>query len=621
MKHLLHTFLIAFVCLTATVRANSDTLTILHVNDTHSCLAPLGPRTSTLEGTQGGIARAATFIGMMRQTYPNLMLLHAGDLFVGDLFFNKYFGVPELQLMQSLGFDAMAVGNHEFDLTPAILDTALSNAFPSGGFPLVSANTVLEHPDVQHLKTFIKPYTIKQVGNVKVGIFGMTTPATNLLSQPAPAFIDTNIIQIAAAMVDTLQSQDCNVVICLSHLGLDLDKLVAQYVPGIDAIIGGHDHYSFSHALPVVNPAGDTTWIAQAGSQYKNIGMVQLVVDSNQVRLMQSSVVPLDQSIPEEPTVRATVQMLIAGIEQTYGAVYSQRISTVGEFFEEEADSLMFNGYRDTPVGNLVTDAYKAATGAQIAIQPGGSTAQPLYAGPLVPADVFRTVGYGFNTENGLGYHLVTFEMRGAALMAGIEFGLSGIEQNDEFFIQASGLTYTYNARRPPFSRLVDARVGTVPLDPAATYSIATNYLVLLVLSQLQIPFSNPHVFSGDTTEFQVLTAYISQFDTLRPIPRQRILSPVKEITSTPREFRLDQNYPNPFNPATRIVFYLTEKAPTNLIIFNLLGQEVVTLVNSTLDSGQHEIAFNAYNLPSGVYLYRLQSGNLVQSRKMLLMK
>lgn len=612
---------IALVCIAGRAWGNPDTLTILHVNDTHSCLAPLGPRTSTLEGTQGGIARAATFVGMMRQTYPDLMLLHAGDVFVGDLFFNKYFGVPELQLMQSLGFDAMAVGNHEFDLTPAILDTALSNAFPSGGFPLVSANAVLEHPDVQHLKTFIKPYTIKLVGSLKVGIFGMTTPSTNILSQPYPAFIDTNIIQIAAAMVDTLQSQNCNVIICLSHLGVDLDKLVAQYIPGINAIIGGHDHYLFSHALPVVNPVGDTTWIAQAGAHYKNIGMVQLLVNNGDAKLLQSSVYHLDQTIPEEPTVKATIQDLIAGIEQTYGPVYSQRITIAKEFFDEEADSLMFDGYRDTPVGNLVTDAYRAATGAQIAIQPGGSTAQPLYAGPLVAADAFRTVGYGFNTENGLGYNLVTFEMTGAALAAGLEFGLAGIEQNDEFFIQASGLTYTYNANQPPFSRLVSARVGSIPLDPNATYSIATNYFVLLVLSQLQIPFSNPHVFSGDTTEFQVLAGYISQFDTLRPIRRERILSPVKEIMANAREFRLDQNYPNPFNPSTRIVFNLAEEGPASLIVYNLLGQEVATIVNGKLNSGRHELAFDARNLPSGVYLYRLQSGNLVQTRKMLLMK
>ena len=97
------------------ISAQADTLTILHVNDTHSCLAPLAPRTTALEGTIGGIARAATVIGMNKMQEKNVLTLHAGDFSIGDLFYNLYFGVPELQLMKSMGFDAMTVGNHEFD--------------------------------------------------------------------------------------------------------------------------------------------------------------------------------------------------------------------------------------------------------------------------------------------------------------------------------------------------------------------------------------------------------------------------------------------------------------------------------------------------------------------------
>ncbi|MDT3695989.1 MAG: hypothetical protein ROY99_06310 [Ignavibacterium sp.] len=91
--------------------AQTDTITILHINDTHSCLAPLGPRTAGLAGTQGGISRAASIIGMTKMTEQNVLTLHSGDAFVGDFFFNKFFGVAEFQLMASLGFDAMAIGN------------------------------------------------------------------------------------------------------------------------------------------------------------------------------------------------------------------------------------------------------------------------------------------------------------------------------------------------------------------------------------------------------------------------------------------------------------------------------------------------------------------------------
>ena len=101
--------------------ARPATITLLHVNDTHSHLDAWGPKDRHLDGTLGGMAKAASVIAAVRATEPNVLLLHAGDVFHGDLFFNEYFGVPELQLMKQLGFDAMAVGNHEFDFGPDVL--------------------------------------------------------------------------------------------------------------------------------------------------------------------------------------------------------------------------------------------------------------------------------------------------------------------------------------------------------------------------------------------------------------------------------------------------------------------------------------------------------------------
>ncbi len=234
-----NTIITLLVITMLTSMSSADTLTIIHVNDTHSNLAPGGSRDKNLQGTIGGIARAATYIGMTKQQFPNTLVLHAGDIYIGDLFFQKYYGVAELQLMAQLGFDAMTVGNHEFDLTPSTLQTALDTAFAAGiPFPLLSANLILENDSVKGLKKYIQPSVVKTVGGLKVGIFGLTTPETNLLSLPAPAVLDTNIIQIAMAQVAELKAKNCNVIILLSHLGLDLDKIVAQYVDGINLIVG-----------------------------------------------------------------------------------------------------------------------------------------------------------------------------------------------------------------------------------------------------------------------------------------------------------------------------------------------------------------------------------------------
>ena len=122
------------------LEARPATITLLHVNDTHSHLDAWGPKDRHLEGTVGGMAKAASVIAAVRASEPNVLLLHAGDVFHGDLFFNQYFGVPELQLMKQLGFDAMAVGNHEFDFGPDVLAGSLAAAFGDGTLPLLSAN-------------------------------------------------------------------------------------------------------------------------------------------------------------------------------------------------------------------------------------------------------------------------------------------------------------------------------------------------------------------------------------------------------------------------------------------------------------------------------------------------
>src|SRR5512143_3733639 len=162
--------------------AQGTTITLLHVNDTHSHLDAVGPKDADLNGTLGGIARAATMIGTVRATEENVLLLHAGDVFQGDLFFNAYFGVPEFQLMKSLGFDAMTVGNHEFDFGPEVLRDVLATAFAGGSFPLISAN--LDMSQFTDLETWITPSVTKTVGGVKIGIFGLTIP-NNPTNQPA----------------------------------------------------------------------------------------------------------------------------------------------------------------------------------------------------------------------------------------------------------------------------------------------------------------------------------------------------------------------------------------------------------------------------------------------------
>lgn len=603
--------------------AQTDTLTILHVNDTHSCLTPLGPRDEFLKGSRGGIARAAAFIGMNKLTESNVITLHAGDVFIGDIFFNVFFGVAELQLMNSIGFDAMTLGNHEFDLTPTTLNTVLQNSFtPDEGFPFLSANFILPDDTLQILKEYVKPFIIKQVGNIKVGIFGLTTPETNLLSFPAPVLFDTNIVQIAANMIDSLMVQECDVIICLSHLGFELDKVLASYIPYIDVIIGGHDHYKFEEPFSIHQKIGKTTYIVQADAFYSTVGKMKLAVSENNISLLSYELIPLDENIPEEEGVNTLLSDLINQVENTYGALFTEQIGYAEAKFDEVANPIE-NGFSDTPIGNLVTDAFKEKTGTDIAIQPGGSTAQPIFAGPIVADDVFRTVGYGFNTVNGLGYRIVTFKMTGLDILSGLEFGLSNLEVNDEFLIQVSGMMYGFELSQPPYERITYALINGNPIDIEAKYSVTANEFVLGFLQSFLGIEVTDIVLYEDLTEFQVLSEYIANKGTISPESGDRITNINKEDRESyfTDRFELFQNFPNPFNPTTKISWYSPISVQQSLIVYDVLGKEVAILVNEQKPSGLHKVEWNASDFSSGVYFFRLSSGDFLDFKKALLLK
>ncbi len=599
-----------------------DTLTIIHLNDTHSNLAPIGPRDASLKGTLGGIARLATLIGSTKQSAPNVVTLHAGDSFIGDIFFNRFAGAVELGLLKAIGVDAMAVGNHEFDLTPACLQMGLDSAFVGGGFPLVSCNIDLTNDTVRALKAYIAPWTIIDRGNIRVGIFGLTTPATNVLSLPQPAIVLEDVVPPALAAIDSLTAHGCTVIICLSHMGIALDEQLAASLPGVNVFVGGHDHLKTEtpHAIP--NPGGDTTYVVQANAFYLNAGIMTLEVNGSSVRLIGYEMKDIDTSIPEEPGIAAAVNSFIAEIEATYGPLYTQRIGYAREDFEEVAACPTADGPMDTPVGNFVTDVFQAALKTDVALEVGGSTAQKIFHGPLVAADLFRVVGYGFNTENGLGYHLATMNMTGEALVMGLELGLSDIETDDEFLAQVAGMSYTYNAHRPVGSRVVSVEVGGAPLDPLRTYSVAVNEFVPVFLAFKGIPFSDLHVCSGDTTEFQVLAAAVAAADTIAPYRAQRVTSPVRdENAPRPGNFNLYQNYPNPFNPSTRITFDIPERVHVRIDVFDMRGRRVATLMDGICPQGRHVVEWNAAGLASGIYLCRLTAGGLSALRKVILLK
>lgn len=600
-------------------------ITILHVNDSHSHLDATGPKDANLEGTLGGISKAATVIGMVRATESNVLLLHAGDFCVGDLFYNKYFGVPELQLMKQLEFDAMAVGNHEFDFGPEVLNGVFTEGFSGGSFPVVSAN--LDMTGYPLLEDWISPSAIKTINGVKVGIFGMTIP--DPMNSPSPVIVRDDLLPIAQQIIADLQGNGADVIIMLSHLGITYDQLIASNVSGIDFIVGGHDHYVFDQPVVIMNPSNKPTRIVQAGENYKYVGKLKFTFNSGNITFNNYEVIPVDASVPPVSEIRDVIEYLKSGIEEQYGDVYHIVLGTaVNELYK---DINPVSPFKDTPLGNLITDAYRNKTNTQIGITANGLISEKIYQGPIVGADVFRAASYGFDEETGLGFKLATFGIKGFDLIKGLEIGLAQIETNEDYFLQVSGMKFTYNLRKPVNHRIIagSVRVNDRPFIPTKTYSVSVNTGLLGLLMLLGVNVQNVNM--TDILEYTAIKDYIVQLSNVKYASEGRIIDKSikneKDNTeeesgiSKPNSFRIFGNFPNPFNPETLIKYEIPAGAMVAVRVYNSLGQEVAVLLNDMQPAGLHEIRWNASYMPSGVYFYRISTNGFSETRKMILIK
>ncbi len=502
----LPTFALAFGLFFAPPLSAADrTVTILHVSDTHSHLDATGSRDRSLEGTVGGIAKATTVIAEARAQDPDALLLHGGDILQGDLFFNAYFGIPELQWMTAMGFDAMAVGNHEFDPGPDTLaGFVLAQGFAEGSFPLLSANA----GNLGSLEPFVRGSILRTSGGVKVGIFGLTVP-DDPMSQNLPVTLDPDVAGVAAAEVTRLRAAGAEVVVLLSHLGLSSDTAVAEAVNGIDVIIGAHDHYLLDEPVEVRSPSGRTVLIVQAGPYYANVGRLKLKVRGGRVHLAGYELIPVDEHVRPDPGVAALVSQLKGEIEGAFGPIFSTEIGVARRdlpILPRER-----NPWKDTPTGNLVTDAFRAAGRTDIAFTSTGFLSEGISKGPLVPADLFRVVSYGFDEETGLGFRLVTSELSAEALVMVLEIGVAGQGPESAFFPHVSGIRFAYNSRQPAGARvsLESIRIGGEPLDPSRTYTLTTNAAVAMFLTEmLGVPLTNVTPVP-DAFEFTALLAQV----------------------------------------------------------------------------------------------------------------
>jgi 5'-nucleotidase len=255
-------------------------LTILHTNDVHSRLEPFEEDGSKWAG-QGGVAARAALISAIRAEQENVLLLDAGDIFQGTPYFNLYKGEPEIKAMSAMRYDAVTMGNHDFD---AGIEGYVKQ-LPHANFPVLVANYDFTGTE---LEGRTKPYTIISKGGIKVGIFGLGIQLKGLV--PDDAYGSTQYlepIQIAQSIADRLRKREhCDLVICLSHLGYEYDyrkvsdKILAKETSGIDLIIGGHTHTFLEKPTLLRNKNSGEVLINQVGWAGLRLGRIDYIFDN-----------------------------------------------------------------------------------------------------------------------------------------------------------------------------------------------------------------------------------------------------------------------------------------------------------------------------------------------------
>ena len=231
------------VCLFVGVGAKGPKkITVLHTSDTHSCILPLNKNLAdTMLADRGGFLRRISMLKQERAKDPNLLLFDCGDFSQGSSYYTMFKGDVEVGLMNQMHYDAVTIGNHEFDFG---MDNMI-RLFKMANFPVVCSNYDFGNTE---LKDIVKPYIVLKRQGVKIGVFALCPPLEGLVSTKNYGPLKfLNPVEVTNSMVDVLRNKEkCDVVICLSHLGWEVseypDNTLIKNTSGIDLVLGGHSH-------------------------------------------------------------------------------------------------------------------------------------------------------------------------------------------------------------------------------------------------------------------------------------------------------------------------------------------------------------------------------------------
>lgn len=507
-------------------------LMVMHTNDTHAYLANTPYR--------------ATAINEIRDMYDNSLLLDAGDVFSGDLYFNLFNGQADLPLMNYMGYDAMTFGNHEFDLgDDKEGHKELADFVKGAQFPLLGGNLDFStDPAMKSLE--VKGFTdapvdsksqygtILTVNGHKVGVFGLTTVETPTIASTASVkFLD--YIKSAENAVNYFESKGVTKVIALSHLGFDdnirfdNDMELAKRVEGIDIIVGGHTHSELTEGY--VSEAFDAPTLIVQAKQYGDLlGTADVVFDKDgHIVDYAVELVATNKDTFEADAGAAAILKPYADAVAAKKAEPTTAEAKVALPAPRLNDTNTTNSVRtnETLLGNVIADGMLATAKTinpqtTIAFTNGGGIRAGIDAGPITVGEVLTVMPFG----NALGI----LELKGSEIKAALEHSVSQFPKESGGFLHVAGMKFQFDPSKEAGSRVTKVEVfengAYAALDNAKTYFAATNTFTAKGgdgYSMLGTAAAEGRLSEPGIVDYQMFIDYIESLGEVNPTIEGRI--------------------------------------------------------------------------------------------------
>ena len=446
--------LLIFMILPKTEAANGTAeLVIFHTNDMHARVSPEDD-----DGQSIGLAEMSAAVKAMKLKNPDTLWLDAGDTFHGMPRINISRGENMVLLLNESPLDAMSPGNHDYNYGASRLQELAKQLNAT----VLSANTVKSGTN----KNIFKQYKIyKLANNIKVGVFGLTTPETAFKTNPhnVEGIEFLNPVEQAQKMVKKLRSK-CDVVIAVMHMGVDASseftsELIAKEAPGIDLIVDGHSHTALPNGLTVGN-----TLIVQTGWHEYRLGRVKLLLRDHRITAKQAQLMTEEDLKSIAPNPDPAIKKTLADIEQRNAQLFGEVVAHSDRILT--SNRLVVRRH-EAELGNLCADSFRWRTGADIAVVNGGGLRSDLPAGDVTRGDIMAIFPFG-NT-------IQVAEIKGKTIREMLEHAVFGYPASFGGFLDISGMTYSYDPTQMIGHRVGDIYIGDELLDEDKTYTMASN--------------------------------------------------------------------------------------------------------------------------------------------------